>query len=239
MTVRGGGRGPVIFHAEIKGNEQHMKRKITLLALAGVLALAGCVDPNAHPDDPNARQKQGALIGAVSGAALGATTGHGGKLGRAAVGAVAGGIAGGVIGNYLDRQAQELRADLPPEVGVTNYGDYVNVNMPSALLFATDSASVGPNQTRDLRTVAASLLKYPQSRIEVVGHTDSTGTAAYNMDLSRRRAGSVASILINAGVPSSRISTYGQGEDQPVASNLTAEGRAQNRRVEILIRPTN
>ena len=91
--------------------------------------------------------------------------------------------------------------------------------------------------TADLRTVAASLLKYPNSRIEVIGHTDNTGTVAYNQDLSQRRAVSVAGVLRESGVPGGRLSAYGRGEDQPVASNLTPEGRAQNRRVEIIIRP--
>jgi outer membrane protein OmpA-like peptidoglycan-associated protein len=122
---------------------------------------------------------------------------------------------------------------------VTNTGEYLIVNMPQDLLFATDSASVRPDLTADLRTVAASLLKYPNSRIEVIGHTDNTGSAAYNQDLSQRRAVSVAGVLRESGVPSGRLAAYGRGEDQPVASNLTPEGRAQNRRVEIIIRPTN
>ena len=111
--------------------------------------------------------------------------------------------------------------------------------MPQDLLFATDSASLRPDLTSDIRTVAASLLKYPNSRIEVIGHTDNTGSAAYNQDLSQRRAVSVANVLRESGVPNGRISAYGRGEDQPIASNLSAQGRAQNRRVEIIIRPTN
>jgi len=109
--------------------------------------------------------------------------------------------------------------------------------MPQDLLFAIDSAAVRPDLRADLNTVAASLLRYPNSRIEVVGHTDNTGTAAYNQDLSQRRAVAVASILRESGVPGSRIVAYGRGFDQPVASNQTAAGRAQNRRVEIIIRP--
>jgi outer membrane protein OmpA-like peptidoglycan-associated protein len=104
-------------------------------------------------------------------------------------------------------------------------------------LFATDSAAVRPDLRSDLNAVAASLLRYPNSTIQVVGHTDNTGTAAYNQDLSQRRAVSVASILRESGVPGGRIAAVGRGEDQPIASNLTPEGRAQNRRVEIIIRP--
>jgi outer membrane protein OmpA-like peptidoglycan-associated protein len=111
--------------------------------------------------------------------------------------------------------------------------------MPQDLLFATDSASVRPDLTYDLKTVAASLLKYPNSRIEVIGHTDNTGSAAYNQDLSQRRAVSVANVLRESGVPNGRMAAFGRGEDEPIATNLTAEGRAQNRRVEIIIRPAS
>ncbi len=215
-----------------------MQKKLIVLALAGVTALGACVDPYAYPNDPNARQKQGAVIGALTGAAIGASSGDD-KLEKAAIGAVIGGIAGGAIGYNLDQQAAELRGQLSPGFTVTNRGDYLVVNMPESLLFATNSATVSASLTRDLKSVASSLLKYPNSRIEVIGHTDNTGAAAYNMDLSQRRASSVASILLGSGVPSARLTAYGRGEDQPIASNLTPEGRAQNRRVEIIIRPTN
>ena len=213
-----------------------MMKSPVLLALAGTLALSACVDPNAYPNDPNARTKTGAAIGALAGAAVGASSGDN-KLGKAAVGAVIGGVLGGAIGATLDQQAAELRSQLSPGITVTNAGGYLIVNMPQDLLFATNSATVRGDLTRDVKAVAASLLKYPNSRIEVIGHTDNTGTAAYNMDLSQRRASSVASILRDGGVPSGRLVAYGRGEDVPVASNLTPEGRAQNRRVEIIIRP--
>ena len=125
-----------------------------------------------------------------------------------------------------------------PNIPVTNYGDYLVVNMPQDVLFATDSAALRPDLSRDVQAVAQSLLKYPNSTIQVIGHTDNTGTAAYNQDLSQRRAASVAGVLMGSGVPSSRIATIGRGEDQPIASNLTPEGRSKNRRVEIIIRPT-
>ena len=106
------------------------------------------------------------------------------------------------------------------------------------MLFAVDSASLNATLVRDIQSVGASLVKYPNSTIQVVGHTDNTGAAAYNKDLSLRRAGAVAHVLVGSGVPSSRIQSIGAGEDRPIASNLTPEGRAQNRRVEIIIRPT-
>jgi outer membrane protein OmpA-like peptidoglycan-associated protein len=210
-----------------------------LLATAGLLAMSACVDPNAFPDDPDGRQKQGAVLGGVIGAVAGAAvSSDDDRLKGAIIGGALGAGAGALIGADLDRQAQELRGQVSSGVTVTNYGDYLVVNMPQDLLFAVDSAAVRPDLRGDLQAVAASLLKYPNSRIEVVGHTDNTGSAAYNRDLSQRRASSVAAILRDSGVPTGRVSAIGRGEDQPVASNLTPEGRAQNRRVEIIIRPT-
>jgi outer membrane protein OmpA-like peptidoglycan-associated protein len=121
---------------------------------------------------------------------------------------------------------------------VVRSGDQLIVTMPQDVLFATDSAAVRPDLQRDLYTLAGSLNRYPDTTVEVIGHTDNTGDAAYNMRLSRQRAQSVASILVNAGVPSYRVVPIGRGEDQPIASNLTAEGRQANRRVEFIIRPT-
>ncbi len=216
-----------------------MTRISILLASAGVVALSGCVDPNAYPDNPNARKQQGAVLGGLVGAAAGASSGGDNRLAKAAVGGVIGAIAGGAIGATLDQQAAELRSQMSPGVNVTNHGDYLLVNMPQDLLFATDSATLSGSLMGDLGAVAQSLIRYPNSQIQIVGHTDLTGAAAYNLDLSQRRANSVAAVLRNNGVPSGRISAVGRGEDVPVASNLTPEGRAQNRRVEIYIRPTN
>lgn len=215
-----------------------MIRLPLLLATAGTMALTACVDPNAYPNDPNARQRNGAVLGAVAGAAIGATSKED-KLEKAALGAIIGGIGGAAVGYSLDQQAAELRAQMSPGVSITNHGDYLVVNMPQDLLFATDSATLSGSIVQDLSDVSASLLKYPTSRIEVLGHTDNTGSAAYNMDLSQRRASAVANVLRNNGVPTARMLAIGRGEDYPVASNLTPEGRAQNRRVEIIIRPTN
>jgi len=215
-----------------------MMKTTLILAAASTLALTACVDPNAYPNDPNARTRSGAVLGGLIGAAAGiATAGDGDELKGAIVGGALGAGTGALIGADLDRQAAELRGSLNSNISVTNTGDYLVVNMPQDLLFATDSATVRSDLTADLRTVAASLLKYPNSRIEVIGHTDNTGTAAYNQDLSQRRAVSVSGVLRESGVPGGRLSAYGRGEDQPVASNLTPEGRAQNRRVQIIIRP--
>lgn len=215
-----------------------MKTPITLSILA-TMALTACADPNAYPNDPNARAKQGALTGAVFGGIVGAATNKDNKLGGAIVGAALGAAAGGIVGQSLDQQAADLRASMGnANVTVTNMGDYLVVNMPQDLLFATDSTTLRPDLQSDIRAVASNLLSYPNSTIEVVGHTDSTGSAAYNMDLSQRRAIAVADVLMSSGVPSARITAYGRGEDQPIASNATPAGQAMNRRVEIIIRPT-
>jgi len=210
-----------------------------ILASASLLALTACVDPNAYPDDPNARQRSGAIIGGLTGAVAGAAvSSDSDRLKGAIIGGALGAGTGAIIGADLDRQAAELRGSLSSNISVTNTGDYLVVNMPQDLLFAVDSASLRPDLTRDIHAVASNLLKYPNSRIEVIGHTDNTGSAAYNQDLSQRRAVSVANVLRESGVPNGRISAFGRGEDQPIASNLTPQGRAQNRRVEIIIRPT-
>lgn len=217
-----------------------MMKTPLILAVAGTLGLTACVDPGAYPDDPNARQRNGAIIGGLVGAVAGASVSDGDdKLKGALIGGALGAGTGALIGADLDRQAAELRGSLNSNISVTNTGEYLIVNMPQDLLFAVDSASVRPDLRSDLSTVASSLLKYPNSRIEVIGHTDNTGAAAYNQDLSQRRAVAVASVLRENGVPGGRVAAYGRGEDQPIASNLTPEGRAKNRRVEIIIRPTN
>lgn len=210
-----------------------------LLATLGAFSLSACVDPNAYPDDPNARTKNGAIIGGIIGAVAGAKSSDDDKLSKAVVGGVLGAAVGGAIGASLDQQAAELRSSLGNGAfTVTNYGDYLVVNMPQDVLFATDSAALRPDLSRDIQAVANNLVRYPNSRIEVVGHTDNTGSAAYNQDLSQRRAVAVADVLRNSGVPSARITAYGRGEDAPIASNQTPSGQAQNRRVEIIIRPT-
>jgi outer membrane protein OmpA-like peptidoglycan-associated protein len=201
---------------------------------AGVLALAACTPTT----EDNQRTRTGAAVGAVAGGLIGATAGGSrDRFVRTAVGAGVGAVIGGAIGQQLDRQAAELRRDLGNDVQVRNTGSQLVVTMPDDILFAVDSAVVRPDLQRDLRTLAASLQNYPDSDVMVIGHTDNTGSAAYNQTLSERRAASVAAVLRNAGVDGRRIVAVGRGEDQPVATNLTAEGRAQNRRVEIVITP--
>lgn len=204
-----------------------------ILGVGATVVLTGCVAPEGE------RARSGAITGAAVGAILGAATGDnsGDSLRRAAVGGVLGGIAGGTVGTLLDRQAQELNRDLGNNVDVVNTGSELIVTMPQDILFATDSAVVRPDLQSDLRVLAASLQRYPDTRVAVIGHTDNTGSAAYNQSLSERRASSVASILRDSGVASWRVMAVGRGLTQPVASNATPEGRQQNRRVEIVITP--
>lgn len=214
------------------------------LSLAGILAVTACAPTGqTRIDDPNYRTQNGAVTGAVIGGLLGAATRHGNgqdNLRSAAVGAAIGGLGGAAIGSVLDRQAADLRNNLGnPNVTVTNMGSYLLVNLPDDVLFATGSASVNGSLRTEVASIGANLMSYPNSTIKVLGHTDNVGTAAFNADLSQRRAIAVADILAGSGVPSSRLTAIGMGEDRPVASNLTAAGRAQNRRVEILITPRN
>ncbi len=209
--------------------------------LVSALALGACTDPGAlgtSPDNPNQNRNQGALIGAGAGALLGALVSDDGDRGDGAlIGAVVGGAAGAAIGYNLDQQEAELRQQMGSNVQITNTGDRLIVTLPNALLFATDSTALTPTLQGDLRALAQNVQVYRNSTLQIVGHTDSDGDAAYNQTLSEGRARSVANTLIANGVPSSRIQTFGRGESQPVASNLTPEGKAQNRRVEIVILP--
>jgi outer membrane protein OmpA-like peptidoglycan-associated protein len=210
-------------------------RKPMILLTLGAMTLAACVGPTT---EDNRRARTGALTGALIGGALGASSNGDDKLLKAAVGAGIGAAIGGAIGTTLDQQAAELRGSIgDSRVSVTNTGSELIVNLPQDILFATDSASLRGDLTQDLQAVARSLLNYPNTTVQVVGHTDNTGSAAYNQDLSQRRAQSVASVLQANGVPGGRIVAFGRGEDQPIASNLSVAGRAQNRRVEIIIRP--
>ncbi len=221
-----------------------MSIKFTLsLSVLAILGLSACTDPNmgtpsagSVATNPNANRNAGAVIGGLLGAAAGANADND-SFAKAIVGGAIGAAVGGAIGNSLDAQANELR-QINGSFGVTNMGNYLVVNMPQDVLFAVDSAALRPDLVRDIGSIAGNLMRYPNSRIQIVGHTDNTGSSAYNQDLSQRRAVSVAQVLWQNGVPQQRARAVGRGEDQPIASNLTPEGRAQNRRVEIIIRPT-
>ena len=219
-----------------------MRNKTSIvLGVAGIMTLSACAtDPSQFPGTDGQRTQQGALAGAALGGVVGAITGSGSRGDDIIRGAVIGGAAGAIAGNIMDRQAAELRNDFGNgEIEVINTGSELIVRMPEAILFATDSAALNQGLRSDLFVLADSLNKYPQSVVTVTGHTDNTGSAAYNQDLSERRASSVASVLRTGGVASSRIRVVGAGENRPIATNQTAAGRAQNRRVDITITPTS
>lgn len=209
------------------------------VALTAVVALSACTDPaTLGASEPKQKAKEGALLGAAIGAGIGLVTAGGNKGKSALVGAAVGAAAGGLIGHDLDRQAAELRAELANDgISITNTGESLIVSLPQDITFATDSFTIRSSLQSDLGKVASHLLKYPKSTVQVIGHTDSEGDATYNLGLSQRRADAVADILQSDGVPFNRLQIIGRGEEQPVASNLTAEGRAQNRRVEIVVIP--
>ncbi len=197
------------------------------VAFAGIL-LAGC-------DSMNKSQK-GAIIGAGGGAAVGAVVGKvAGNTGMGAViGGTVGGVAGAIIGKKMDQQAQEIEKEVAG-AKVERVGEGIVVEFNSAVLFGFDQSTVTPQAQETLKDLIKVLNKYSDTDLTIDGHTDSKGTADYNQKLSERRAGNVAGYLTSNGIAIERISTRGFGLTQPKYDNATAEGRAQNRRVEFSI----
>jgi outer membrane protein OmpA-like peptidoglycan-associated protein len=207
--------------------------RIAILSL-GVAAVAGCTNPDGSRNSTGT----GGLIGAGVGALAGRAIDGGGTAGTFIGGAV-GSFAGAAIGAALDRQQRELEQGLAGSgATVVNTGNQLVVTLPEAITFDTDSATVHPDYVDEIAFVARSLRDNPQSTVRVIGHTDNTGSTAHNQGLSERRAAAVAVILTGNGVEAWRVATTGVGYSQPVASNDTPGGRAQNRRVEIVITPT-
>ena len=209
--------------------------------LAGATALSACTtyDPYTR-EEQAARAQRNALIGAAAGAVAGLITGDSSmeRKKRAIVGAGIGALAGGGVGAYMDRQEARLRQELDRTgVSVTRNGDNITLNMPGNVTFATNSADLNGSFYDVLNSVALVLDEYEQTVIEVAGHTDSTGSDQYNLDLSRRRAASVARYLTTRDVLYDRIIEVGMGESRPIATNDTDAGRQANRRVELTLVP--
>ncbi|MBO6603442.1 MULTISPECIES: OmpA family protein [Paracoccaceae] len=213
------------------------KTGIAVTAIAA-LGLTACVPTNT---DPNAnRTRDGAIVGGILGAAIGAQANDSDRGMGAVAGAAVGALAGAGIGQMLDRQARDLRSSMAnDQISINNTGEELVVTMPEGILFAVDSAAIRPGLQNDIRALARNLQQYPNTTVDVIGHTDDTGSAAYNQDLSTRRANAVAGVILEEGVSPARVRSYGRGETAPIATNATAEGRQQNRRVEIVIRPMN
>ncbi|MDH3561016.1 MAG: OmpA family protein [Gammaproteobacteria bacterium] len=205
------------------------------LTLLLAVSLFGCA-----ADDPNRRAKTGAAVGAVVGAVLGHQLDD--DSGRY-VGAVAGAIAGGAVGHYMDNQQNEFEAALADEryahdVEIERLQDEsLKINVSNEVSFDFDRAEIKPGFRPTLDKVADILTRYDRSVVHVIGHTDSTGSDAYNQDLSERRARSVVNYLASRGVSESRLQTEGRGEREPRDTNATEAGRQLNRRVELFIKP--
>ncbi|WP_188056245.1 MULTISPECIES: OmpA family protein [unclassified Sphingosinithalassobacter] len=211
---------------------------LTASALAAMTVTAACVTDPVTGERRISKAAIGGVGGALGGYLLGDLVGGRRDRTEKIIGAGIGGIAGAAVGNYMDRQEQELRRRTAgTDVDVIRQGDELILNMPSGITFGYDSATVQPQFRPTLDQVADVLSQYEQTYVDVYGHTDSTGSDAYNQTLSERRARSVADYLTSNGVNSARIATRGFGETQPIASNDTEEGRAENRRVEIKIVP--
>jgi len=214
-----------------------MNKNISLVALAAVVVLAGC-ESNPYTGE-NRRTATGATIGAGAGAILGAgVSGRSDRTQGVLIGAAVGATVGGLIGRQMDKQEAELRRDMQGTgVDVVREGDTIRLNAPDSITFDVNRAEVKPQFRSVLDQIAASIRQYPGTVVRVEGHTDSTGSAAYNQTLSENRAKSVASYLIGRGVEANRIQAMGYGYSRPIADNNTAAGRAMNRRVEVLIIP--
>lgn len=182
------------------------------------------------------KTQKGAVIGAAAGGAAGAIIGKqvGSTAKGAIIGAAVGGTAGAIIGRRMDKQAEELAMEIPG-ARVERVGEGIVVTFDSGLLFAYDSDAITGAARENLTNLAESLRKYSDTDVLIVGHTDATGSDAYNQGLSERRAASAANFLASQGVTRTRVQTAGRGEGEPIDTNESAEGRALNRRVEVVI----
>lgn len=217
-----------------------MKRcmNATAAVLTAVLLFSACTTVNPYTDEKQtSKATKGAAIGAAAGAVAGLLT-RGDKLQNALIGAGIGGIAGGGIGYYMDVQEAKLRQRLQGTgVSVTRQGDNITLNMPGNVTFASNSSDLNSKFFSVLDSVGIVLKEYDKTVVEVAGHTDNTGGTAMNQSLSERRASTVADYLSGRGINSKRFIVVGAGEAHPVASNASAQGRQQNRRVELTIVP--
>ena len=219
------------------------KRRLIIVATA-VALLAGCASPNPYDSQGQGQADSGSTgmsktakyggLGALAGALAGAAINHDNRGKGALIGAAVVGASAAGYGYYADQQEKKLRASMANTgVEVQRQGDQIKLIMPGNITFATDSANIAPSFYQPLNNLAGSLKEFNQNQIEIVGYTDSTGARQHNMDLSQRRAQSVATYLTSQGVSGANLSARGAGPDNPVASNGDVNGRAQNRRVEV------
>ena len=218
-------------------------KKTAVLAITGSLFLASCTTQNPYTGQEQVSDTAigagiGAAVGAIGGLLIGGGDGNV-RRNRALIAAGVGALAGGAVGNYMDRQAADIRKELQGTgVSVTRSGESIILNMPGNITFPTNQSAINASFYPVLNSVATVLKKYDKTIVDVYGFTDSTGSADYNMKLSKERALSVANYLLNQGVtPPERFVVQGFGEQNPIASNDTEQGRAANRRVEVQIQP--
>lgn len=213
-------------------------RRLMTLTVSGCLILTGCAE-----DDPYMKTKIGAAIGAVVGAGAGAAIDKKNRGRGAAIGAAVGVLAGGGVGLYMDKQKKAIEEKLAKElqsheVELKKLPDNsIEVDLKSEASFATGSTDVKSSFQDALTKLGNVVTQYDSTAVHVIGHTDDQGSASFNQQLSEKRAQAVASQLIGAGVHQSRVLTDGRGETQPRATNATSDGRSQNRRVEIYLKP--
>ena len=213
-------------------------KKFVVLALSAAVLLTGCEAYN----NTNKAQR-GAVVGAAGGALLGAILGNNVGSGQnselgAVLGTVVGGAAGAVIGNQMDKQAKKIEEEIPgADVKRVDEGIVVTFDENSGVYFDTAKHNINEKSKQTLDKLAAILKEYPDTNVLVAGHTDSQGQDAYNMGLSQRRAQAVTNYFKSKGLAGSRFTTKWYGEKNPIASNDTAEGRAKNRRVNVVIVP--
>ena len=212
--------------------------KKIILAAVTTMVVTGCAT-NPYTGE-SAQTARGATIGAGAGAVLGSVvSGSGDRTKGGLIGAAVGATIGGLVGRQMDKQEAELRQQMQGTgVEVQRQGDTIRLQAPENITFDTNRADVKPQFQPVLNQLAQSIQQYPGTVVQVEGHTDSTGAAAYNQTLSENRAGAVRSYLSRQGVDASRLAAVGYGATRPIADNSTAAGRAQNRRVEVLIVPT-
>lgn len=231
-------RGDIIA---TKGNHMTAHRLLMTL-LAASIAATGCTTINPYTgEEQTSSAAKGGAIGAAAGALVGVLSSSKKDRGKGAlIGAASGAALGGGIGYYMDVQEAKLRQKMKGTgVSVTRNGDQIILNMPNNVTFDSNSSQLKPAGAQTLTGVAMVLKEYDQTRVNIVGHTDSTGSRQLNMRLSQQRAESVGSSLITQGVDAGRLSMTGVGPDQPVASNATESGKAQNRRVTVTLSPAS
>lgn len=218
----------VVKTARKKLPYQKIKGSFLLIVIALAISMAGCKTMN--------KSQKGAVIGGTSGGVVGGVIGRsvGNTAMGAIIGATVGGVGGAIIGRQMDKQAEEIAKEMG-DAEVIREGEGIVIKFKEQVLFAYDRSDLNANAKASLDKLRTTLLKYPETNITVIGHTDSKGTTKYNQTLSESRANSVATYTSQNGIDNNRLTTIGKGETDPIATNETAEGSASNRRVEFVI----